>query len=127
MEWYLSVIQDHYADFSGRARRTEYWMFTLFNMLALIPIGILAFMSETVGGLVAIVYLLAMVIPSLAVAVRRLHDTGRSGWWLLLSFVPAGGLVLFVFYVLEGNSGANEFGPDPKDPYAEDFERLLEV
>ncbi|MEM8559041.1 MAG: DUF805 domain-containing protein [Bacteroidota bacterium] len=123
--WYREVLSK-YADFTGRARRSEYWYFTLFNMLVVIcaiAIGgaAVGFYGEglgtgiflTVYGFV-ILYAIAMAIPSLAVSVRRLHDTGRSGWWYLITFVPFGSLVLLYFFVVEGDYGPNAYGPDPK-------------
>jgi uncharacterized membrane protein YhaH (DUF805 family) len=118
MEWYLEVLRK-YAVFSGRARRLEYWMFTLVNVIVSIVLGIIdAILGTTYGpgyGLLGTIYGLAVFIPSLAVGVRRLHDTGRTGWWLLIGLVPcAGFIVLLVFFVMEGQRGANEYGPDPK-------------
>jgi uncharacterized membrane protein YhaH (DUF805 family) len=118
MDWYRMVWQK-YAQFDGRSRRKEYWMFTLINML--IYVVIFAFTFGARGSLLTIafwifcfLYGIAAIIPSLAVSVRRLHDTGRSGWWLLISLIPFGGFVLLVFYVLDGTPGPNEYGPDPK-------------
>lgn len=119
MSWYLSVLQN-YADFSGRARRTEYWMFTLFNGLISIALSVLdisfgTFDAEAGVGLLSTIYAFAVLIPSLAVFVRRLHDTGRSGWWLLIGLIPLiGGIVLFVFTVMDSEPGRNDYGPYPK-------------
>jgi len=119
MNWYLGVLKK-YADFGGRARRTEYWMFTLFNVIIS---AVLGFIDGAMGhhaaagsiGILSGIYLLAVLLPSIAVSVRRLHDTSRSGWWLLIAFVPIiGGLVLLVFMVLDSTPGANEYGPNPK-------------
>lgn len=119
MEWYLKVMRENYANFSGRARRSEYWYFFLFNALFLIVLAILSAITG-IFFLFYIVYIIAMIIPSLAVAVRRLHDTGKSGWLVLLGLIPLGGLVLLVFYCIEGDRGPNEYGPDPKhDNYSE--------
>jgi uncharacterized membrane protein YhaH (DUF805 family) len=113
MEWYLKVLQD-YAVFDGRAQRMEYWMFVLFNMLIIIVIGTIEQVIGT-GGSVGFLYGLAVLIPGVAVSVRRLHDTDRSGWWLLLSLVPLiGTLVLLIFYCIDGDYGDNDYGPDPK-------------
>lgn len=132
MNDYLNVIRSHYADFRGRARRREYWMFMLFNWIVSTVLSLPYLITSLSGdlsagptpeptglGLVSIIlaslYSLAVLLPSLAVAVRRLHDTGRSGWWLLLSILPfIGGLVLFIFYVLDSQPGANRWGPNPK-------------
>ena len=93
-----------YADFSGRATRSEYWWFVLCEVLIL---GIASLISDTLPGLFA----LALVLPALAVGARRLHDTGRSGWWLLLMLVPfIGGLFLLYWAVLPSQPGANAFG-----------------
>ena len=119
MEWYLKVLKN-YAVFQGRARRKEYWMYTLFNVLVLIVLSILdrvlGLASETYGiGPLYVLYALAVLIPGLAVGVRRLHDIDKSGWWMLIALIPLiGGIVLLVFSVLEGTSGSNRFGPDPK-------------
>ncbi|MFE9811488.1 DUF805 domain-containing protein [Streptomyces sp. NPDC005227] len=115
MHYYTDVLKK-YASFQGRARRSEYWMFALFNVvIALVLIGLAAATKSTVFYVLYVAYILAVVLPSLGVLVRRLHDTGRSGAWFFISFVPfVGGLVLFIFTVLEGNPGPNEYGPNPK-------------
>lgn len=119
MDWYVGVLKN-YTGFSGRARRKEYWFFTLFNVLIVIALAILdsmlgTFNAATGYGLLSFIYTLGVLIPSVAVAIRRLHDTNRSGWWLLLGLVPLiGGLVLLVFLVLDGTQGSNDYGPDPK-------------
>ncbi|MBD2815668.1 DUF805 domain-containing protein [Xenorhabdus sp. Flor] len=114
MNWYFQVFKN-YADFSGRARRKEYWMFYLFNIIIFSAICILgAILSDTIGSIVMLIYALVAFIPSLAVTVRRLHDTNRSGWWFLLVFVPIGGIVVFIFTLLEGTEGSNDYGADPK-------------
>lgn len=120
MDWYLGVLKK-YADFNGRARRKEYWMFFLFNMIfaiiAMVLDNILGVsFGETGIGPIYLLYFLAILIPSLAVVVRRLHDTGKSGWFILLGFIPlVGGIILLVFMILEGNAGPNQYGPDPKE------------
>ncbi|HET9131136.1 MAG TPA: DUF805 domain-containing protein [Terriglobia bacterium] len=119
MNWYFEVLQK-YAQFAGRARRKEYWMFTLFNALIIFAFVFLIALLDKAGTIPMLllgVYCLAIIIPAIAVAFRRLHDTGRSGWWLLLAIVPFGGIVLFVFNVLPGESGDNAYGPDPKTAY----------
>jgi uncharacterized membrane protein YhaH (DUF805 family) len=113
MNWYLAVLKK-YATFSGRARRSEYWMFLVFN---LIISAVLAFVDGIVGtmGALGILYSLAILLPGIAVSVRRLHDTGRSGWWLLVALVPiVGAIVLIVFAAQAGHAGDNAYGPDPK-------------
>lgn len=118
MSWYLAVLKN-YVGFSGRARRKEYWFFALFNfiiMLALIFIDV-SMMGGNGGtgvGVLSGLYSLAVLIPSLAVTVRRLHDTDRSGWWILIGIIPLIGLVLLVFMFLDGTPGNNSYGSDPK-------------
>jgi uncharacterized membrane protein YhaH (DUF805 family) len=118
MQWYLKVLRQ-YVDFTGRARRTEYWMFILFSFIILIVLGVLdnlmgmAFVPGSYGPL-GLIYILAVFLPSLGVGVRRLHDTGRSGWWMLLAPIPLVGIVLIVFLAIEGDRGPNAYGPDPK-------------
>ena len=122
MEWYLKVMRDNYANFNGRARRKEYWMFTLFfllfALLAGFVIGILSAVGETaamIAIILAVIWYLAHLVPSLAVTVRRLHDTGKSGWFYLLALIPyIGGLIIFIFTVIDGDKGDNAYGPDPK-------------
>ncbi|WP_200908207.1 DUF805 domain-containing protein [Pseudoalteromonas sp. R3] len=125
MDSYLSVLKN-YTEFKGRARRKEYWLFMLCNLIVMIVLGLVDMMlgmySEEAGvGLVSGLYALAVIIPSIAVGVRRLHDIGRSGWWMLLTFVPlVGPLVLLVFNVMDSKPGENEYGPNPKEaPQAE--------
>jgi len=112
MDWYLGVLKK-YADFTGRARRTELWMFVVISFVISV---VLAVVDRMIGSMVlGALYGLAVLIPSLAVGARRLHDTGRSGWWLLIGLVPIVGLiVLIVFYLIEGTKGPNAYGPDPK-------------
>lgn len=122
MDWYLSVLRENYANFEGRARRTEYWMFQLFNVLAMVVLEILVVIGTAISpvlgilfGLVVIVYALGVIVPSIAVATRRLHDTDRSGWWQLFGLVPlVGPIVVFIFTVLDSQPGDNRFGAYPK-------------
>ncbi|WP_421243893.1 DUF805 domain-containing protein [Aeromonas sp. 601019] len=121
MNWYLSVLKQ-YAVFSGRARRTEYWMFVLCNVIAMLLLGMV---DKLIGGdneLISSIYSLAVLLPSLAVAARRLHDTDRSAWWLLLGLIPIiGTLVLIYFMVCNGQQGPNRFGDDPKAAPSQGF------
>lgn len=117
MQWYLAVLKN-YAGFSGRARRTEYWMFGLVNFVITLIFYVLAFVAHS-GFFIVLValYGLAVLVPSLAVLVRRLHDIGMSGWWILIGLVPfVGSIVLLVFTLLPGNQGPNQYGDDPKGP-----------
>ncbi len=116
MNWFLEALKK-YAVFSGRARRKEYWFFVLFYLI--IYIVLLLIDSAVLGsegiGLLATLFSLAMLLPALGVAVRRLHDTGRSGWWILIGFIPLiGVIVLLVFYLQDSQPGDNEYGPNPK-------------
>ncbi len=118
MNWYLAVLKK-YAVFNGRACRAEYWYYVLFTILVSIGLVIVDSISgsynATYGlGMLSGLYSLAVLIPGLAVTVRRLHDTGRSGWWLLIGLIPLlGGIVLLVFMIIEGTAGSNEHGPNP--------------
>ncbi len=118
MNWYLVVLKK-YAVFSGRARRKEYWMFTLFSTIIALVLGfiegIVGIAPETNQSILVGIYTLAVLIPSIAVSVRRLHDTGRSGWWVLISLVPLiGAIVLIVFTVQDSQQGDNQYGSNPK-------------
>ncbi len=119
MNWYLKVLKN-YANFNGRARRKEYWMFVLFNfiflMVAMIIDNILGTSFGPAGyGIVYVLYALAVFIPGLAVSIRRLHDIGKGGAWIFIALVPLiGGIWLIVLTATEGNSGQNEYGADPK-------------
>lgn len=112
MEWYLDVLRK-YADFSGRARRKEYWMFTLVNFIIMVALTVI---EGALGGpgIIAMLYSLAVLIPTIAVAVRRLHDTGRSGWWLLLTLIPIAGLIVLIFLIFAGEGAENDYGINPK-------------
>lgn len=113
MEWYTKVLQN-YVGFTGRARRTEYWMFALFNAIIIIVLSILEALLG-LPGIISGLYSLAVLLPSLAVAVRRLHDTGKSGLWLLISLIPViGAIILLVFMVLDSDEETNQYGPNPK-------------
>jgi uncharacterized membrane protein YhaH (DUF805 family) len=113
MDGYLQTLKK-YADFSGRSRRTEYWMFFLFNFIIGIAMSVVDYVLGT-AGILGLLFALAILIPSIAVGVRRLHDTDRSGWWLLIGFVPfIGAIVLIVFFVLDSSPGSNRFGANPK-------------
>lgn len=109
MNYYLEVLKK-YAEFDGRARRSEYWYFTLFSIIISIALGVLgaAMKSELLGN----IYSLAVLVPSIAVAIRRMHDVGKSGWYCL---IPIYNLILAC---TAGDVGPNQYGPDPKDPNA---------
>ncbi len=112
-------VLSKYVTFSGRARRSEYWWFVLFTAIVYIVAGIIdaAAGTQVIGLLVG----LALLLPSLAVGVRRLHDTGRSGWWILIALIPLiGAIVLLVFSVQDSQPGSNNYGPSPKGEAAPD-------
>ena len=119
MSWYLEVLKK-YAVFDGRSRRSEYWYFVLFNFListalTLVDLGIGAYNKKANVGLLSTIYGLAILIPSIAVGIRRLHDTNRSGWWLLIALIPiVGTIVLIYFLVLDSDAGENQYGANPK-------------
>jgi uncharacterized membrane protein YhaH (DUF805 family) len=115
MSWYVNVLKK-YAVFSGRARRKEYWMFALFNVIFSAVLSIIDFLLG-IGdwAVLSMIYSLAVLIPGLAVALRRLHDTNRTGWWILINLIPIiGGIIFFIFTVSDSDSGNNQYGPNPK-------------
>ena len=120
MQWYLMVLKK-YAVFSGRARRKEYWMFILFNVIFSFVAATLDYVlgtgfGEFGYGIIYLLYGLAIFIPGLAVSVRRLHDTGRSGWWLLINIIPIIGWIwLLILMVTDSTPGENKYGPNPKE------------
>jgi uncharacterized membrane protein YhaH (DUF805 family) len=118
MRWYIRALRK-YADFDGRARRKEYWMYALFTGIGFVLIGYVSLKAGT--ELPYYAFLLAVLTPSAAVTCRRLHDTGRSGWFVLLGVIPVIGTVgLLLFTTAEGDRGRNAYGLDPKqdDPTA---------
>ncbi|MGY4676119.1 DUF805 domain-containing protein [Pasteurella sp. P03HT] len=123
MNWYLTVLKN-YATFSGRARRKEFWMYSLIHFLIIsvlvfIDINLGTFDIERKNGVLSSIYILATFLPTLAVSVRRLHDINYRGWWILLNLIPLGSLVLLILWCLSGTPGMNRFGQNPK---ARDFE-----
>ncbi|NDW23134.1 DUF805 domain-containing protein [Alteromonas hispanica] len=111
MEYFTKALK-HYADFTGRARRTEYWMFFLFYIIFYV---VCATISYALGfeALTAI-FSLALLIPSLSVGARRLHDTGRTGWWQLLNLIPIIGTIVLIIFFAQDSSEDNKYGPNPK-------------
>lgn len=124
MSWYMMCLKK-YAQFSGRSQRAEYWMFFLFNLIiSYVPylIGRAMMASDAGGGagialvILSLLYDLAVFIPAMAVFARRMHDTGRSGWWWLIGLIPIiGGIVLIVWLATDGEPGSNQYGSNPKD------------
>jgi len=119
MNWYIGALKK-YAVFSGRAQRSEFWYFVLFNIIVSVVLSLIdRILGTTYGsagaGILSSIYSLAVLIPSIAVAVRRLHDTDRSGWWILIGLIPIiGWIVLIVFYVKDSQPGENKYGLNPK-------------
>jgi len=113
----VRAVFSKYATFDGRARRAEYWYFSLFLGLVYVAISVIGVLGgDTMTSFAAVlqgVIALGTLLPTLAVTARRLHDTGRSGWWMLLSLVPIVGLILLVWYCTRGTLGTNRFGADP--------------
>ncbi len=131
MKWYLKVLINNYATFSGRARRKEFWMFTLFNLIILISLTFLIdFIDNLIGGnevltFVILIYFLGIILPTLGVISRRLHDTGKSGTYFLVYFIPfIGGIWLLILLTTEGDRGPNKFGPDPKTPNFDEIDDI---
>lgn len=114
MNYYLAVIKK-YAEFNGRAQRAEYWYFVLFNFLISLGLGIVSSIIGNDSNILGSLYGLAMLIPGIAVGVRRLHDTGRSGWMLLISLIPLIGWIwIIVLLATDSTPGENQYGPNPK-------------
>lgn len=125
MKWYLKVLKQ-YADFNGRARRTEYWMYLLFNMIFLAVAAVLdnilglKFNEQVPYGYIYLLYSLVVFLPGLGVAVRRLHDVGKSGWFILIGLIPIiGGIWLIILMATDGTPGRNEYGVNPKENFNE--------
>jgi uncharacterized membrane protein YhaH (DUF805 family) len=119
MNWVMKALKQ-YADFNGRSQRTEYWLFVLFVLVVSFVLSLIDKMIGTYSdsgiGLLSGIFSLAVLLPGIAVGVRRLHDTGRSGWWLLIALVPLiGEIVLIVFMVQDSVPGTNAYGPSPKE------------
>lgn len=118
MNSFIKVLRESF-NFSGRSRRKEYWMFILITFIISILLTITEMalgleINEEIGILTAL-FSLILLIPSLSVTVRRLHDTGKSGWWILLSLIPIiGGIIILIFTLLDSQPGSNKYGPNPK-------------
>jgi uncharacterized membrane protein YhaH (DUF805 family) len=120
MNWYFKVLKEHYADFSGRARRKEFWMFALFNFIFIIVIyavlgGVAAATDNPAILFIGHLYFLAILIPSLALVTRRLHDVGKSGWFYFIGLIPLiGGIWLLILECTDSQHGTNKWGENPK-------------
>ncbi|HEY7988302.1 MAG TPA: DUF805 domain-containing protein [Lapillicoccus sp.] len=111
----IKSVFTQYVGFSGRARRSEFWYFYLFTILLSIVASIVQrAMTNSTNGIVTTIIGLAIVLPYLAVAVRRLHDTSRSGWWLLIGLIPVVGTIILIVFWVQDSHGDNQYGPSPK-------------
>lgn len=112
VQWYLKVVKENYANFSGRARRSELWYFMLVNFIISAILGVID--SVTGIGFLAAIYGLAVLVPSIAVGVRRLHDIDKETIMIILAFIPVVNFYVIYLWTIEGVRGPNKFGPDPK-------------
>jgi len=132
-DWWKKVFLNQYINFSGRARRKEYWYFTLVNILAMLPLYLILMATIAIESTVLMyifatiffIFGIALIIPSIAVTVRRLHDTNKSGWCYFLSLIPLLSIVLLAFMVVEGDRSTNRYGKDPKNLYNEEEINLI--
>jgi uncharacterized membrane protein YhaH (DUF805 family) len=131
IDWWKKVVVNNYANFKGRARRAEYWYFSLANFLMIIPFYILAIVGVssdsstlmTLGVIVYVLIALATIVPGLAVVARRLHDINKSGWYYFIAFIPLiGGIILLVWLFTDGNRFENNYGADPKNINEPEFD-----
>lgn len=115
-KYFFSIYKNHYCDFKGRARRKEYWMFTLWIIIVAIIAAIIdVALGFPEGGPFVLILSLVSILPSLGLTVRRLHDINYSGWWYFINFIPLiGGLILLFLTIKKGDKGPNQYGPDPK-------------
>ena len=140
VNWYKKVVFENYVNFSGRARRSEFWYFVLMNIIISFAIGIIeGFLGlgnyesseygfTMQGGVISNLYALAVFLPGLGVSVRRLQDTGKSGWTILLGLIPlVGAIILIVYFAQEGTKGKNQFGVDPKNPELSTEDHFLDL
>jgi uncharacterized membrane protein YhaH (DUF805 family) len=111
MEYFLGAFKK-YADFTGRARRTEYWMFILFYIIFYVVVSVVDYFIHSMW--LAAIYSLACLVPSISVSAHRLHDTGRSGWWQLISLIPLIGAIILIVFLAQDSHAENEYGPNPK-------------
>jgi uncharacterized membrane protein YhaH (DUF805 family) len=129
-KWYFTVLIDNYANFSGRARRQEYWMYTLFWILTVISISLISdfmekFIDITIAPGIIGVFILATLIPWLGLNVRRLHDIGKSGSYLFINLIPIVGRIWYiVLMATEGNNYSNKYGPNPKAPVLDEIDDI---
>ena len=113
VNWWKVVVLQRFAQFVGRAGRAEYWWFVLANFIVVVILSALS-RASFIFAVLNLAYGIALIVPSIAVGIRRLHDVGKSGWWLLISLVPLVGIIiLIVFLATQGDPGANQYGPPP--------------
>ena len=131
IDWWKKAVFNNYANFQGRARRAEYWYFTLFNLLVIIPfyfIAIMGVLKESsgltiLGTTIYALFALGTIVPGLAACVRRLHDLNKSGWNYFICLIPIiGGIILLVWFFTDGNRFTNNYGEDPKNPAGPEFD-----
>jgi len=131
IDWWKKAVFKNYANFQGRARRAEYWYFTLFNLLVIIPfyfIAIMGVLKESsgltiLGTTIYALFALGTIVPGLAACVRRLHDLNKSGWNYFICLIPIiGGIILLVWFFTDGNRFTNNYGEDPKNPAGPEFD-----
>ena len=118
----VKSVYSRYVDFQGRSPRSEFWWFVLFYFIIYIVLAVIGVVTEGLGMILLVIFLLGTIIPYLAVSIRRLHDLDKSGWWILISFIPIVGLILIYWYCLKGTDGDNQFGPDPLGNVADRFD-----
>ena len=123
INWYLKVVRDNYLNFNGRARRSEYWYFILFNLIVSIVLNVIDYFIGM--DILGAIYSLAVFLPGLAVLVRRLHDINKSGWYFFIVLIPLAGIIwLLVLLCTEGDHGPNQYGSDPKNQYDNDINEI---
>ena len=115
MEYFIDGLEK-YADFAGRASRKEFWMFILFFYIFLI--GFLVLGALIGFPFIVLIYILGLIIPHISIAVRRLHDTSRSGWWLLINLIPLIGKIITIVFLVQDSHEENQYGPNPKQGYS---------
>lgn len=113
--YWKKVVLENYANFEGRARRAEYWWYTLANVIAVVVLVVLVAVAK-IFWVLYVLYVLAIIVPSIAVTIRRLHDSDKSGWWILIGLIPFGGIVVLVFMCLDSTRGTNRWGTSEKYP-----------
>lgn len=111
MDYFIGALKK-YADFTGRARRKEFWMFILVYFILSIVVGVLDAMLGM--GFLAIIFSLGLLIPNISITARRLHDTGRSGWWQLIALIPLIGFIILIVFLVQDSHDANDYGINPK-------------